>query len=227
MSKTTTAAPSRRRARRRSPSSPRKPSPNPLPQGEGDWAQSRRHNDVLSLRERRGPVRHWEAITPRPKLLEAVDCASIIDMPPTLHQLARGLQTMIEKRDQVTVEIGMVEVRRAQLCADLTNIDEAIRTLEKEMIGLTFTRQVIGVPRAAKNGEISRVILDCLRESDEPMTTRSLFDSLITEWGLDAQDRKACKIMFKRLRSSLKYQRGQGVLQSIPLASGVLGWELA
>ena len=141
------------------------------------------------------------------------------EQPVVLHALVR-------KRAELAgqVEEGRAELRR--LLAAIEHIDSTIRlfNLDVDIDGIKPKRRP--APYAAGYGEVTKVVLDSLREADEPLTSRELAMRVTAERGLNADDEELLNTMAKRVRACLRAHRVQGRVRAVPLPDGPQGWEL-
>ncbi|MFN3574595.1 MAG: hypothetical protein ACK4TR_13800 [Phenylobacterium sp.] len=142
------------------------------------------------------------------------------EQPNVLHALTR-------KRAEVAGQIEHCQLRLRQLVSELDHLDATIRIFNPA-IDLAAIRPKPVPPRhAAFKGEVTRVVLDTLREADGPITSRDIAAILMRERGLDPGDRELSVLMVKRVCACLRVQRQKGLIRNVPCERGLQGWEVA
>lgn len=132
--------------------------------------------------------------------------------------------------------------KRAELAGDIENGQAAVMRMIRELEGLDATIRLFDPdyrveeirPKAfrppedwSKRGEMTRIILDILRQAAEPLTSRDIALQLIAERALDTSDEKLCRLMVKRVGVALRLQRDKGVVKSDQGTGLYMVWKLA
>ena len=141
------------------------------------------------------------------------------DQPNVLHALTR-------KRSEIAgrIEHGQLELRR--LIAELDHIDAAIRIFNPSVDIGSIRAKPVPPRHAAFKGEVTRVVLDALRDAEKPLTSRDIATLLMKGRGLDPDDRDLSVIMVKRVCACLRVQRKRGLIRTSPVAGSLQGWEV-
>jgi len=71
-------------------------------------------------------------------------------------------------------------------------------------------------PDVARPGEMSRFVLDVLREATEPMPTPDITARFMAQRDMDGQDRELAERITKRIVSTLRHQGQKGTVRSQP-----------
>jgi hypothetical protein len=109
------------------------------------------------------------------------------------------LSGMIKKRAELAGEIERAQTVFRQLVIDLDNLDAAIRLFDPD-IDLTEIKPKPLPPRyAAFRGEVSRIVLNALREKG-PLTTQQLAQFVMAHRGLNTADKRLVKTIGKACR---------------------------
>ena len=114
-----------------------------------------------------------------------------------------------------------------KLIQDIDAVDATIKLFQPDMdIGIVWIRPT---PRrhAAFRGESSRMILNLLRESGGPMTTRDIVLAVMHARGLNTTDKPMAETMRQRVTSSLRGLRDRGTLSSCEGQGASVLWRLA
>lgn len=82
-------------------------------------------------------------------------------------------------------------------------------------------------PDATKPGEMSRFVLEALRDAKEPTTAPAIAAQLMAERGMDGHDRKLVQVVVKRVGMMLRHQERQGTVRSHAGPGRVAMWMIA
>ena len=142
------------------------------------------------------------------------------DQPNVLHALTR-------KRAEVAGQIEHNQLELRRLIAELDHIDATIRIFNPTIdIGAIRSKPV--PPRhAAFKGEVTRIVFQTLRDAQQPVTSRDIAMRLMTERGLNPDDRELAVIMVKRVCACLRVQKQKGLVRNVPSVGNLQGWEVA
>jgi hypothetical protein len=136
------------------------------------------------------------------------------------------LSGMIKKRAELAGEIERAQTVFRQLVIDLDNLDAAIRLFDPD-IDLTEIKPKPLPPRyAAFRGEVSRIVLNALREKG-PLTTQQLAQFVMAHRGLNTADKRLVKTIGKRVDSTMRHQRSKGFVKVFRKPGQCAVWELA
>ena len=121
---------------------------------------------------------------------------------------------LIRKRAEIAGQIEHTQTLLRQLVIDLDNLDATLR-LFKPDIDLEEIRPKPLPPRHhAFKGEVSRIVLSALRQSDRPLTTHDLAQHVMAGRGLNAADKRLVRLVGKRVGACLRHHRNRGLVQS-------------
>ena len=141
------------------------------------------------------------------------------DHAPALHALVR-------KRAELTGELEREQARVRELQQAIAHVDAVLTILNPDVqIGLIRPRR-LRVPHAAGYGEVTSAVIDCLREAEAPLTSRTLAQGVVEVRGLDEHDIALELVMAKRVRACLRAHRLVGRVRAIPMGDGPQGWVL-
>lgn len=137
------------------------------------------------------------------------------------------VSALIRKRAEIAGQIEQTQSDLRQLIIDLDNLDATIR-LFKPDIDLEDIRPKPLPPRHhAYKGEVSRIILEALRQSGKPLTAQDLAQHVMAHRGLNTADKRLVKAIGKRVGACLRHHRDKGTLQSEKGSSQLLVWSPA
>ena len=137
------------------------------------------------------------------------------------------LSGLARKRAELAGEADALRTRLAQITADLGHLDAAIRLFDPEYDLAAIRPKRQRLPDVARPGEMSRFVLDALREATEPIPTPAIAARLIAERGLDARDRPLVRNLTKRVCMALRHQEQRGTVRSQQGPGRVALWTVA
>ncbi len=98
---------------------------------------------------------------------------------------------LVKRRAELAGQADALRARLAQIGTDLGHLDATIRLFAPDLdLGAVRPKRPRG-PDTAGRDEMSRAVLDVLREAAEPMTTAAVAAAVMAGRGIDGQDRKA------------------------------------
>jgi hypothetical protein len=136
------------------------------------------------------------------------------------------LNALVAKRAEIAGKIEHNQLTLRHLIAELDHLDAAIRIFDPSVdIGAVRAKPV--PPRhAAFKGEVTRIVFNALKEAKAPLSSRDIALRLMTERGLNPDDRELSVIMVKRICACLRVQKNKGFIRNAPYSGGLQGWEL-
>ena len=137
------------------------------------------------------------------------------------------LSGLTRKRAALAGEADALRSRLAQIGTDLGHLDAVIRLFDPDCDVAGIRPKRPRSPDAAKPGEMSRFVLDALRDAAEPVPTPAIAARLMAERGLDGQDRRLVRSVTKRVGMTLRHQEQRGTVCSQTGAGRVILWEIA
>ena len=148
------------------------------------------------------------------------------DLTKPLPHVVTGL---IEKRREIAGRIEDLQRQMREAVCDLDHIEAALRIVKPDLDLEAIMPRPVPPPHAAFKGEVSRILLDTLRRTTRPLSTRDLTLVLMRERGLKTDDAKLVRIMQQRVGSSLNHWKRRGYLKPTPAQDlkGMLLWEIA
>ncbi len=136
------------------------------------------------------------------------------------------LSGLIRKRAEMTGEADALRARLAAIAANLGHVDAVIGLFDPDFDLASIRPKRPRAPDATKPGEMSRFVLDALREAGEPVPTPVMAARLMAERGMDDQDRKLMRAVTKRVGMTLRHQERRGTVQSEPGPGRVMLWRI-
>ena len=134
---------------------------------------------------------------------------------------------LLDKRREIAGEVQYTETRLRQLIIDLDNLDATIRLFDPD-IELEIIKPKPFPPRnAAVQGELTRLVLDTLRQAEGPLTSHYLAQHVMAARGMNTADTRLVKLMRKRVGACLRANRAKGRLRAQQGPKQHLMWEIA
>jgi hypothetical protein len=138
------------------------------------------------------------------------------------------ISALVKRRSELAGEIEFTQQRITQMVADLESLDKAIRLFDGDYKVEAIRPKGFRPPSDwANRGEMSRLILDILRQAAEPLTTQDIARELIVSRALDVNDKKLLRLMTKRAGVALRGQRDNGLVRSEQGPGMFMVWEIA
>lgn len=138
------------------------------------------------------------------------------------------LPGLVRKRAELAGDIERTQAELQRMIRDLESLDATIRLFDADYQVEAIKPKSFRPPEDwAKRGQMTRIILDVLRQAAEPLTTGDIAVQLMTERALDIGDQKLVRLMVKRCGVALRLQRDKGVVQSDQGPGQYMTWAIA
>ncbi len=135
------------------------------------------------------------------------------------------LSGLTKRRAELAGEADTLHTRLAQIATDVGHLDAVIRQFDPDYDLGSIRPKRPRTQDAAGRGEISRFVLQVLREAAEPVATHEVMRRLMTERGQDAGDSRLVKLTMKRVGMAFSRQKALGTVRAIQGAGAVTLWE--
>jgi hypothetical protein len=138
-----------------------------------------------------------------------------------------AIPALVRKRAELAGDIETTHRRLKEMIVKLEKLDSTIRLFDP-------TIKVASIkPKAfrssadwSQRGEMSRVVLDILRQAAEPLTTRDIPFLLLIERALDENDKQLLRLMTKLVGLALRHKRDDGLVESEQGPGQYMLWKL-
>ena len=140
---------------------------------------------------------------------------------------APALHTLVRKRAELDGELRRQEAGVRELQQAIAHVDAVLVMLKPDIQISQIAPRRPQPLHAAGPGQITGIVVDCLRDTVEPLTSRALAQAVIEKRDLDGADVKLEITMAKRVRACLRPLRLAGRVRPVPMAEGPQGWILA
>ena len=133
---------------------------------------------------------------------------------------------LIKKRAELAGQIEHLQAQLRQTVVALDNVEATLRIFDPEIdLGQIAPRKVPTAHHAFR-GEVSRIVLEALREATRPLSTTQLAEHVMRERGLDVNDKALCRVMSRRVGACLRNWGRQGAIRSMLGPGQVNLWEI-
>jgi hypothetical protein len=134
---------------------------------------------------------------------------------------------LVKRRAEIAGQIEAVHEQLKKLLADLEAIDSALGVFDPSIVAETIKPKAIRPPSDwASYGQTSRIALNILRSSSEPLTTRDVALQMLVERALNKDDQRLLRLMTKRVGVALRHQRDQNIVRSSQGPGMFMLWEI-
>jgi hypothetical protein len=145
--------------------------------------------------------------------------------PARTETFEHTMSGLLTKRADLLGEAVTLRDRIAEIRNDVAAIDRVLGTLGyKGDLDAAMPRQKREV--IFGKGELTRAVLNELRETGEAMTSRQIAQAIVSLRGDDARDRKYMAQVTNRISKALRVQRLNGVVASAVDANGNALWRV-
>ena len=135
---------------------------------------------------------------------------------------------LVKRRAELTGEIEALHEKLKGLLANLEALDGTILQFDADYKVEAIRPRALHPPKDwSHRGQMSRIVLDILRQATEPMTTRDVALELLVARALDKNDLKLFKLMTKRVGVALRTQRDNGAVASEQGPGMFVLWKVA
>lgn len=136
------------------------------------------------------------------------------------------LSGLIAKRAEIAGKIEAMQREMRTLIATVGHIDATIRTFDPSMALEDITPKL--PPRfQAFKGEVSRILLDALREAKMPLPVFDLTLSVAAGRGINTDDKPFMIILRRRVDAALRNMRKRGLVRSSRPSGSLTLWQIA
>lgn len=136
------------------------------------------------------------------------------------------VSALIRKRAEIAGQIEHTQSSLRQLIIDLDNLDATIRLFKPDIDLEEIKPKPLPPRHQAYKGEISRIVLETLRQSEKPLTAQEIAQHVMAARGLNTADKRLVRLIGKRVGACLRHHRERGVLESQGGGGALLLWTL-
>ncbi|HUZ31115.1 MAG TPA: hypothetical protein VMV19_03250 [Xanthobacteraceae bacterium] len=130
------------------------------------------------------------------------------------------------KRAEIAGKIEMMQREMRLLVATIGHIDATIRTFDPT-VDLEDIKSRLPPRFQAFKGEVSRILLDALREAKTPLPVYDLTLTVAASRGITTDDKPFMIILRRRVDACLRNLRKRGTVRSSRPSGSLMLWEIA
>lgn len=145
---------------------------------------------------------------------------------PEGSEYAAVLHGLVRKRAEFAGNLERQQAQVRDLQRAIAHVDAVLMLLNPDVRIERIRPKHTAPLHAAGYGEITSVVIDCLREADAPLSSRALAQSVIEARELEKDDPALEVLMAKRVRACLRVHRVAGRVRAITMIDAPQGWVL-
>jgi hypothetical protein len=125
------------------------------------------------------------------------------------------LPGLVRKRAELAGDIERTQADIQRMIRELEALDSTIKLFDADYQVEAIRPKTFRPPKDwANRGQMSRIVLNVLRQAAEPLTTRDIAFQLMKKRAMDTDDLHMLRLMTKRCGVALRGQRDKGVVRS-------------
>jgi hypothetical protein len=136
------------------------------------------------------------------------------------------LSGLIAKRAELAGRIEAAQSELRRLVIDLDSLDATIRLFAPDIDLDEIRPKPLPARNQAFRGEMSRVVLNSLRQAAKPLPSREIALRFMTARGLATTDTMLLRVVMKRVGACLRNYRNKGLVRSVNGPARAILWEI-
>ncbi len=137
------------------------------------------------------------------------------------------LTGLVKRRAEIAGEIDATQDKLRALIRDLEHIDATLKIFDPDIQIQAIKPKTFRPPEDwSHRGQMTRLILNVLRQASEPLTTRDIAVQIMSERALDQDDKKLVRLMAKRCGVALRGLRDKGRAKCAQGPGQFMLWEM-
>lgn len=124
------------------------------------------------------------------------------------------LSALIRKRAEISAHIEDLQGQLKQAVVDLDHVEATLVIFKPDIHLEPLGNAPIPQQHRAFRGEVTRIVLNLLRDAANPLTTPEIAEAVMRERGLNPDDKRFRKVMLGRVGACLKRWEHLQTLQS-------------
>jgi hypothetical protein len=134
---------------------------------------------------------------------------------------------LVKRRAEIAGGIEQLHEQLKKLLADLETVDKALAVFDPSIACEQIKPRALRPPSDWANyGEMTRIVLNILRGSSEPLTTRDIALQMLIERAMSKDDQRLLNRMTKRVGVALRRQRDNEIVRSWQGPGMFMLWEI-
>lgn len=134
---------------------------------------------------------------------------------------------LIKKRAEIVGLINECRERTDMMLSQLDALDQVIRVFDPYIDFEDMPVKRVAPPHVAFRGEITRFLLDVLRQAKKPLSTHELGIIVMDQRRLNTADKILCRTISARTGNVLRKMRDKGMCDAYRASRGLLMWRIA
>ena len=123
------------------------------------------------------------------------------------------LSALIAKRAELAGKIEHLQDQVRSMVIDLDNVDHTIHLFDPTIELAEISKRPVPPRHSAFRGEVSRIVLETLRNAKRPLTSSEIGQRVLAERGLDTSNPQLLKLMMKRAGACLRHWEKRGTVR--------------
>lgn len=137
------------------------------------------------------------------------------------------INALIRKRAEIAGQIEDLQQRLRAAVVALDNVEATLRLFAPDIDLTQHGERKVPVAHHAFRGEVTRIILETLRNATRPMTTTEVTERIMTERNLARNDAALFRTMSRRANAALRHmERVRKLVRGMPGPGQVKMWEI-
>ena len=136
------------------------------------------------------------------------------------------LSGLLTKRAELAGIAEGLQDRLHKAMIDMDHIDCTIRLFQPDIDLEELKPKPLPPRHSAFKGQVTRAILEMLRDASKPLESEAITLALMEERALNTSDRRLVKTMRKRVGAALRHLRTRQLVVSHQGRGSCLSWEL-
>lgn len=134
---------------------------------------------------------------------------------------------LVKRRAEIAGQIETLHEQLKKLLANLETIDNALGVIDPTIACEQIKPKALRPPSDWANyGQMTRIVLNILRSSSEPLTTKDIALQMMVERALSKEDQRLLNRMTKRVGVALRRQRDNEIVRSWQGPGMFMLWEI-
>ena len=139
---------------------------------------------------------------------------------------------LVSKRSELSGLLAQHQQAIQQLSASISNLDGTIKLFDPDYDLRTIKTKTIRQPNTwFPRGDVGRLLLDVLRKSETPLSTRQIGDELVAIQGIAVTETHELHDIMKLVLAAAKRLERKGIIKMVGRAAGFGGgamlWQIA
>ena len=137
------------------------------------------------------------------------------------------INALIRKRAEIAGQIELLQQQLRSAVVALDNVEATLRIFAPDIDLAAHGERKVPVAHHAFRGELTRIILETLRNATRPMTTTEVTERMMEVRSLARSDARLFRTMSQRVNASLRHlEKVRQLVRGMPGPGQVKMWEI-